>query len=338
MFNKLHLAYKLRWRRRRLLFRAFRCRHQLRSVIDQTRQIKRDDILLFSTVRNEIVRLPYFLEHCRKIGVSRFLFVVNSSDDGTLEYLSKQPDVSVWTTDASYKASRYGVDWLTWLQRKYAHGHWCLTLDADELLIYPDWEKRDLKNLTQWLDQKGVDAFGASMLDLYPKGPIGATKYKVGTDPLKALQWFDCDNYTWERTPKYQHISIRGGARKRMFFKQNPEFAPDLNKTPLIKWHRSYAYVTSSHIALPRKLNTVFDARHNLPTGILLHTKFLDIVLEKSQNEKKRREHFLHPERYDEYYDNIISNPDFHHKAAKKYLNWQQLVEVGLMSKGSWPD
>ena len=85
-----------------------------------------------------MIRLPHFLDYYRRLGVDHFLFVDNGSDDGTAEYLAAQPDVSLWATNHSYRLARFGVDWLGWLQWRYGHGHWCLTVDADELLVYPD--------------------------------------------------------------------------------------------------------------------------------------------------------------------------------------------------------
>ena len=82
-----------------------------------------------------MIRLPHWLDHHRALGVDHFLIVDNDSDDGTCAYLVSQPDVSLWTTRNSYKLSRFGMDWLTHLQRLYAHGHWCLTIDADEIFI-----------------------------------------------------------------------------------------------------------------------------------------------------------------------------------------------------------
>ncbi len=37
-----------------------------------------------------------------------------------------------------------------------------------------------------------------------------------------------------------------------MFFQDNPEEAPALNKIPLVKWSKKYAYVDSTHMLLPR--------------------------------------------------------------------------------------
>ena len=53
-------AYKLRLKRRRFLFRAWRKSYQLNPILNQTGSIKDNDILLFVTVRNELQRLPFF--------------------------------------------------------------------------------------------------------------------------------------------------------------------------------------------------------------------------------------------------------------------------------------
>ncbi|MEO1748628.1 MAG: glycosyltransferase family 2 protein, partial [Pseudomonadota bacterium] len=102
----------MRWRRKYAKMRAYGKKHSMRSVSDNTSAIRSGDILLFSTFRNENIRLPYFLDYYRRLGVSHFLMVDNDSDDGGRPYLAQQPDVSLWTTRASYRRSRFGVDWL----------------------------------------------------------------------------------------------------------------------------------------------------------------------------------------------------------------------------------
>ena len=62
--------YKLRWKRRRLLFRALRKRRQIRPLNDRTATIRPTDILLTCTVRNEAIRLPFFMAHYRALGVT----------------------------------------------------------------------------------------------------------------------------------------------------------------------------------------------------------------------------------------------------------------------------
>ncbi|MEO0773125.1 MAG: glycosyltransferase family 2 protein [Pseudomonadota bacterium] len=331
------LRYRLRWKRRKLLYRALRKRRQLKVVSNKTGQIAKHHIIAAATVRNEMVRLPYFLDHHRKLGVDHFLIVDNDSDDGTREYLAEQPDVSLWSTKHSYRLSRFGLDWLTWLQGQYASGHWCLTLDADELLIYPHYQTRPLPALIEWLERTGRQSFGALMLDMYPKGPLKDHPYVPGDDPTDVLSWFDGGNYMIQKQEKHQNLWIQGGVRARKFFGDDPRRAPTMGKVPLVKWHWRYAYVNSSHAILPRELNHVYDEEGGEKTsGILLHTKFLNTVVDKSAEEKTRREHFNNSALYDDYYDALIENPDLWCEHSTRITGWRQLEAMGLMSRGNW--
>jgi hypothetical protein len=331
------LAYRLRWKRRRLLLRALRKGRQLRSLADRTAAISPGMILAASTMRNEIVRLPYFLDYYRKMGVGHFLVVDNDSDDGTAEYLAAQPDVSIWSTPESYKLSRFGVDWLTRLQMRHAHGHWCLTVDADELFVYPYCDTRPLPRLTGWLESEGVDSFGALLIDLYPNGPLNVGTYAPGQDPTQILDWFDGGNYMIQRHPVYDNLWIQGGVRARMFFAENPRRAPTLNKVPLVKWNRRYAYVSSTHQILPRRLNRVYAIQGGeCASGALLHTKFLPLIKEKSAEELERKQHFENSELYTPYHEALIQSPDLWCKDSSRYGGWRQLVRLGLMSQGGW--
>ncbi len=331
------MAYRLRWKRRRLLWRSLRKRRQLTPVTNRTTQIRPGEILGFSTVRNEVLRLPYFLDHHRRLGVRHFLIVDNASDDGTREFLAAQPDVSLWVTDHSYKRSRFGVDWLTWLQMRHAHGHWCLTLDADECLIYPHWETRPLPALCAWLERQGRESFGALMLDMYPKGRLGEHPYSAGDDPFGTLCWFDAGNYMIRRKSDLENLWIQGGARTRVFFARDPRRAPTMGKVPLVKWNRRYAYVSSTHALLPRRLNHVYDDRGGeITSGVLLHSKFLNTVVERAGVEKQRQEHFANSPLYDAYYDALTGDPDLWCAHSTRLTGWRQLEAMGLMSRGGW--
>ena len=332
-------AYRLRWKRRYFLARAIRRRGQLVSVVNRTDLINPDDIIGFSTVRNEIERIEHFLEWHRKLGVSHFLIVDNQSDDGTAELLEAQPDVSLWTTKHSYKASRFGVDWLNFLLFRYGHGHWCLTLDADELFLPPHAGDGALRRLVRWLDNVGAEAIGAIMLDLYPKGQLGAQVFEQGQDPLDILRWFDRDGLHVQERADFRSDLVRGGVRGRLFFGQEPNRAPTLNKVPLIKWNRRYAYMTSTHIALPPRLNHVaWCGAKALPSAVLLHTKFLPSILKKSAEEKLRKEHFAKSALYDAYYDALAKGPELWTPDSVELEGWQQMTKLGLMKTGDFSD
>ena len=236
-------SYRLRLERRKWQIRALRKQYELTSVVDRTGQIHPGSILSFSTIRNELTRLPYFLKYYRDLGVNHFIFVDNDSDDGGREYLAEQPDVSLWTTPKSYKKAHFGTDWLNRLLRRYAHGHWSLVVDVDEFLVYPFCDSRPLSALTDWLDTSDVRSFGTMLLDMYPNGPIDRQRYQPGQNPMDIAGWFDSGNYMISRNDTYRNLWIQGGPRARMFFADNPEKAPALNKVPLVKWHRKYVYM-----------------------------------------------------------------------------------------------
>lgn len=326
-------AYRLRWKRRRLLWRALRARRRLRPVEDRTDGIARGEILLFAVMRNEATRLPHFLRHYRALGVGHMLIVDNGSSDGTAEALAEQADVSLWSTPDSYKGSRFGLDWLNWLLMLHGHGHWCLTVDADEILIYPHHDQRDLHDLAARLEAAGHRAFGALMLDLYPSGRLGGQTYVAGDDPFDLLRWFDAVGYRAVRQPGLRNLWVQGGVRERCFFANRPRRSPTLNKLPLVKWNRRYAYVNSTHSMLPRRLNLAYDGPDgHAPSGVLLHTKFLPSIVERSAEEKVRRQHFGDPAAFDDYYDGLIDDPVLWSDDSVEFRGWRQLVELGLMS------
>ena len=201
----------------------------MKPVANRTNQIRKNDILLFCALRNEGVRLPYFLKYYREMGVSHFLFVDNDSTDGSLELLSRQPDVSVWNTRKSYKRSRFGMDWINWLLRKYGHDHWCLTVDPDEFFVYPFFDSRPLPALTDWLEASSIRSFSAMLLDMYPKGRLDAVPYQAGQNPLETACWFDSGNYTLKRNHLLHRAAgtrstMNGGAKKPLARSCIPSF------------------------------------------------------------------------------------------------------------------
>jgi hypothetical protein len=324
-------------RRRRYILRAIRKRREMQSVINRTEDIGRDDVLLFATLRNERVRLPYFLRYYRDMGIRHFLIVDNGSDDGSREYLARQEDVSLWSTDASYKASRFGMDWINWLLFRHGHRHWTLVVDPDEFFVYPFCDTRPIQALTDWLDGQTIRAFAAMVLDMYPRGKIDAELYREGQNPFEIANHFDSGNYMISRNPEYGNLWIQGGPRARRMFPDDPESAPSLNKIPLVKWHRSYAYVSSTHMLLPRGLNLVYDeAGGEKAAGCLLHAKFLSTLGEKVADELVRGQHFADGREYKAYAATLRNDPDLWCKWSEKYVNWRQLEILGLMSKGSW--
>lgn len=330
-------SYRMRIRRKYRLARALRKSRELTCVQDNTKAIRPDDILLVSTMRNEQIRLPYFLEYYRGLGIDHFLFVDNGSNDGTAEYLTGMQDVSLWRTEASYRRAGFGIDWMNYLKRRYAHGHWVLVVDPDEFFVYPFCDTRPIRALTDWLDNSAIRSFSAMLIDLYPKGQINEAAYEPGQDPLEVANWFDSGNYSISLNPAYGNLWIQGGPRARVFFADRPQKAPALNKIPLVKWDRKYAYVSSTHALLPRGLNRVYETGGGeKASGALLHAKFLNTFGAKAQEELIRNQHYAQSAEYKAYAEASQEIPELWCKWSERYINWRQLEILGLMSKGNW--
>jgi hypothetical protein len=208
---------------------------------------------------------------------------------------------------------------------------------VDEFLVYPFCDTRPLHALTDWLDASSIRSYGAMLLDMYPKGPIGAQPYAEGGDPFEIAGWFDAGNLTIEANRRLGNLWIQGGVRARRFFAATPRKAPALNKIPLVKWRRHYAYVSSTHQLLPRGLNRVYEtAGGEKATGALLHAKFLDTFGDRAREEAGRGEHYRGGDEYKAYAGGLAASDDLWCRWSERYIGWRQLEILGLISRGNW--
>lgn len=207
----------------------------------------------------------------------------------------------------------------------------------DEFFIYPFCDTRPIRALTDWLDTYDLRSFPAMVVDMYPKGPIGAEPYREGQNPFEIANHFDSGNYTISKNPTMRNLWIQGGPRARTMFTDKPELAPSLNKIPLVKWHWSCCFASSTHMLLPRGLNLTYDEwGGEKASGCLLHAKFLSTFEAKVEEELQRREHFAGSREYLAYAETLKGDANLWCKWSERYVNWRQLEILGLMSKGNW--
>lgn len=320
-----------------LFAKGMRRQFDLTCRVNRTDQVRGRMVVLFCTLRNERVRLPYFLKYYRDMGVSHFVCVDNGSNDGSGDYLAEQDDTSVWTTDASYKRARYGVDWINGLLNRFARNRWALVVDVDEFFVYPHMDTRPLPALTEWLDSCRHRSFGTILLDMYSDQPIANTRYTAGQDPFEILSWFDAANYSYDRNGTYRDLWIQGGPRQRVFFPDQPELGPALNKVPLVKWEFGTVYRSSTHTLMPRGLNQVYNERGGeRACGALLHAKFLDVFAQKAEEEVERGQHYAASREYRAYDEKMSQGLGMWTPCSERYSDWRQLEGLGLVSSGSW--
>ena len=317
------------------------------------------EIRAFAKCRNEQLRLPAFLKHYRALGVDRFFIIDNQSSDGTTEYLAGEPDVRVFRTTNRLRESSAGSTWLNALLSRFGVGAWCVTVDIDELLVYPGSERASLRELTDHLDRSGSQALSCLLLDLYPAGPLGECPYNPGDDLLAAAPYFDTGPYDSSPVDSCPGVFITGGARERIFF---PEFRargvgaraydaavnamayhvpllrdlpwmratrrrrpPLLTKVPLVRWDEGSKYLDSPHWISPKVVAP--------ETGVLLHFKFLHDFPGRAMREAARGEYFDEATEYRRYAKRLNANPNMTlmYEGSTRFAGTSQLVHLGLM-------
>lgn len=321
------------------------------------------ELRLFTKCRNELLRLPAFLAHYRKLGVQRFFVVDNASTDGTTEYLAQQPDVHVFWTDGAFRGARGGTDWLNALLGRFGVGGWCVTVDVDELLRFPGSETTKLGALTSYLDSRGAQAMSCLLLDMYPGGAMGESVYAAGDDLLAAAPYFDSGPY--KRFPFNQcpGFIIYGGVRERVFYPESwqedlkrklhvklyhrvifsvpvvkelkpvlerrPVFPPCLTKVPLVRWDAQTKYLNVNHFVSDKPVADV--------SGVLLHFKLLQDFHARAVQEMKRGQYYDGATEFVRYVEKLQQDPKLalQSEHSVRFENDAQLERLSLMQDSS---
>lgn len=227
--------------------------------------------IVLSVVRNENERLPDFLRHYREAGIEKFVFIDNSSTDGTVDYLAEQPDVDLYRCERPFHwMKKHG--WINLLLGMYGRDRWYIYADGDEHVVFDGMDEgRKFTDLVCAMERGGVRRVRGVLVDMYTDGPLLKSKYKRGDRLLKAYPYFDCEGY---KEAKYREIiSRKGGPRQRVFAKADKEFRPELTKYPIFQLSSREVFANPHHI-WPYEENFKSDCY----LGVL-HFKFLPEIL-----------------------------------------------------------
>ncbi|WP_207509943.1 glycosyltransferase family 2 protein [Telluribacter humicola] len=289
--------------------------------------IKNDHILLFAILRNESLRLPYFIEYYKSLGVDHFFLLDNDSTDNTIEIASKIDNVNIFKTKDKYQNHWY---WMEYLLQKYGRDHWCLVVDIDELLCFPHTEALSIRQLCNYLDQNAQTALRSFLLDMYSGKQIDIAEYQPGSNPLEVVDHFDKDYIELEfmfpdriRFKPYSFPIFTGGMRDRVFGKSRPPSI--LSKVSLFK------NVKGTYLS--QGMHAINGAVLSDLQGVVFHTKFLSDFILEVEEECNREQHYGNAFYYKRFQKTLREQPSlsFYHAGSIKYRDNQQLVEIGLM-------
>jgi hypothetical protein len=335
---------------------------QLKYIGTESIPTHKPEIRLFAMAHNEALRLPYFLDYYRRLGVNRFFIIDDHSDDGTAAILATQPDCHVFHPQSgTYASTRSGLGWLNELLNHYGDGYWTLFADIDELFTFPGCEHHSLQKFCAYLDAQGYDGIYAILLDLYADTPMPQLNYQAGQDFLKVCSFFDRDykfvpriSLPWAKA--FPIIEPLGGPRSRLFFPEQhqasmakrlaikimfrllrwahrhnllqqitaPTPSPQVFKVPLVRWKHGYGYITS------HRLNEI---RLAPVTGAQLHFKFFQDFAARVTNAVATKVHFGGSIEYQRYAKLSANKPDlvFTYPGSTRYHSSQDLIDAHLI-------
>lgn len=299
------------------------------TTISISSDLKSSTHVVVAICHNEAHRLSYFLKYYRDMGVEQFIFIDNSSQDGSLDILKDEEGCTVFSARGSYKKARFGIDWVNIVLKDFCIGKWILHVDADEFLCFPQSIGRNISDLTAYLNSRGDSSMNCLLLDMYSRKSIRHNHCDMGQNPFEVLKYYDADGYMMEEHTHTKTKWIKGGVRGRSYFLKKEWEGPALNKTPLVKWKGSFAFLKSAHQLWPFYLNQGSTGDHII-SGALLHAKFLADFIGKIKSEQSRRQH---SEEYDAYIDQVNADhvDKFYGDQSSLFVDWRSLVNDGLM-------
>lgn len=263
------------------------------------------DIIAVCVVRNGGKYLPSFLAHYRKIGITRFAFVDDLSDDDTRSLLLEAPDVDIYESNVRYGESGRGTAWKDMLFSLYGKNRWYVSVDCDEYLVYPGYEERPVASFIRDLESHGRRRALAAMIDIYPEGPIGNSPPHLPPEapPTRFSPMHDGDGYRLGNE-KFC-MAVRGGPRFRLFGADMR-----LTKFPVLFVDRKTQFNgASNHAPLPFRRN--FSPVH----AVLLHYKFPSDSVREFQKIASSGNHAGGSH----FYKMIVNHDDFHPETVLRY-------------------
>nr|WP_170951247.1 sulfotransferase [Synechococcus sp. UW106] len=295
---------------------------ELARIDNREMQVDANKIRLATVIKNELWRLPWFLDYYRSIGIDEFIFVDNDSNDGSLDYLLQQPDVLVFHTKTPYKIGRSGVVWLNHIFSLFDRG-WNIYVDVDEALVFHDIEIHGIRGLTSYMDRHGHDVAAGQMIDMFKVDSSESTKFGNGAeDFIASYPLFDKTYVRWP-VIDFPYFRAVGGIRQAVGVGEIS------TKTPVMKAGRNIKLLLSSHTVTPGYISDVDLGLLHFKLAGDFRNDFAEVInsngrIRDCQNRYKK---------YKDYFDDWSARvQDLDWSKIATYQTSKSLVQHGVIS------
>ena len=262
------------------------------EVVRKTAPCSQENPIVVLCVKNDLRRIQMLVEHYRSLGVEKFAFMDNGSEDGTFEWLLEQPDIDLYRCLERYQ-TKVKEGWINRIISHYGFDRWYIVTDSDELMVYQGMEQVSLSELTKKMSLKGIKRVKGLTLDTYTDGNM----FGESEDIRRDYRWIDRDSYREIEAVigKERFKSFIGGPRYRLM-----HATPSLSKIPLVYWEKG-TISDSAHFQYPHDLINTSPCY----AGIL-HYKFIDKDLDEFNRRARKKSGFaaggLYYKKYMDYF------------------------------------
>lgn len=307
-----------------------------------------DDCKVFSVVGNEPYFVPRFLEHYRKLGVSRFVFYLDQPSEDLSQFIFQQSDVTAFTSRVPFKTvfgkHKSGALW-RWhhllhdeLTEILFAKQWALSVDIDEFAVIPS-QFSSLGEYCDTLDRFKVVHVGAPMIELFPDTLAKLDDMGPHISPFDACKYFDCGPYYKWSDQQLSPEVIYSGIRQRLFEKVQRLYPdqfenivsgrylpPKMWKIPLLK----HCY------GVKRSLKHEATSPPILSQGLaLMHFRFFPGIKEKVADAIKQSQYYRNSMEYkllDLALQKVADDHLSSHERARIFQGPASLVDAQLLT------
>jgi hypothetical protein len=316
------------------------------TILKKVPEPKDDEVTVFGVLKNEIYFLPHFLAHYRALGVGRFLFFDDKSNDGSREYLLSQPDCGLLEGNFEFKqlvdGKPFGTRLKQFVPERFLKDRWVLTADLDEFLILPS-KFTSVVDFCRALDADGLNHARGLMLDFFPKKLSDLKDTTLLDSPFDISPYFDrLTVFDWPAGRQLpDRISFQDTIRTRMMLAMRGKrsvpaawedgYKPaSPNKVPLVKWNSRTKLLSAHRFDMP-----ISDANQVVLAHFKFHPNWKGMLAQAIETET----HYNASIEYKMLYEasQTLANHELLGHVTERFRSKEQLVDLGLLFANERP-
>lgn len=292
------------------------------EVVRKTKSCSKDKPIVVLSIKNDYKRIQMLVEYYRKLGIEKFAFMDNGSDDGTFEWLMEQKDIDLYRCFEPYQTA-VKEGWINRVISYYGFDRWYIVTDSDELITYVGIEKYKISDVIEFAKKNRIERIKGLTIDMYSDGELFGESENI----YKDYCWMDIDGY-YERENRAGRTKFKtmfGGPRYRLM-----KSTITLSKYPLVYFEKG-TISDSAHFQYPHDKLPDYKCYFGI-----LHYKFIEKDLEVYKQRANKESGFSTGGLiYKQYLDYIekTNGSNMKYPGSRKYTSSESIKDISLIKE-----